>query len=143
MKIPTATNDRIGSGKTDVTLYLIASKLLGRWDTHLNVGYAFIGAPAGTQVNNTQTFAIAEEFRLNQRWTLVGEVFGNTAALPEGGESGTGSGESSITPEIGGAETVGSLGVRFLDSPRRIWTLGLSYDNNSAFLIHPGFTLLW
>jgi len=143
VKIPTAENIRIGSGKTDISFYLIAGKRLGRWDTHVNAGYTFVGAPSGTRVNNTESFALAEEFHWKPRLELVAEVFGNTAALPEGGEQGTGFAESSITPEIGAAETVGTLGARYQDGGGLIYTLGLSYDNNAAVLVHPGITLLW
>jgi len=142
IKVPTADKLRIGSGETDVSFYLIAGKQLGRWDTHANVGYTFVGAPAGTSVTNTEFFALAEEFQWKPRWQLVGEVFRTTAALPEGGE-GTGSAESTLTPEIGGAETVGTLGMRYLDGGGLVYTLGVSYDNNAAFLIHPGMTLRW
>jgi hypothetical protein len=143
VKIPTAKNTRIGSGETDYSLYLIGGKRLGRWDTQVNVGYTLVGAPPGTSVQNVETFAVSEEFHWKERWELVGEVFGNTAAL-EGGEPGTtGSTESALTPEIGGAETVGALGVRYLDGGGLIYTLGVSYDNNAAFLIHPGITLRW
>ena len=55
----------------------------------------------------------------------------------------TGSTESALTPEIVGGETVGALGVRYLDGGGLIYTLGASYDNNAAFLIHPGITLRW
>jgi len=140
-KLPTAKNRRIGSGKADFTLYAIGSKRFGRWDTHLNAGYGFIGAPSGIPVNNVWVVASAAEFHWNERWTLVGEVFGNTAALAEGGDSGTG--ESQVTPEIGGAETVGALGMRYLESPTVTYTAGLSYDSNGAFLLHPGITLAW
>ncbi len=141
-KIPTAKDRRIGSGKVDFTFYLIGSKRLGRWDTHLNLGYGFIGKPPGAQVNNIEVYALAEEFHWTSRWDLVAEVFGSTAAL-EGGDSGTVSGESSLTPEIGGAETVGSLGVRFKPIAGTTYTLGLTYDNNNAFQVHPGVTLSW
>jgi outer membrane putative beta-barrel porin/alpha-amylase len=143
VKIPTAKNIRIGSGKADYSLYLIGGKRLGRWDTQVNVGYTFVGAPPGTAVQNVESFAVSEEFHWKERWELVGEVFGNTAAL-EGVEPGAaGSTESSLTPEIGGAETVGTLGVRYLDGGGLIYTLGVSYDNNAALLIHPGITLRW
>jgi len=141
-KLPTAESRRIGSGKADYTIYAIGSKRLGRWDAHLNAGYGIIGAPSGVPVNNVWVYAAAAELRANLRWTLVGEVFGSTAAL-EGNESGSGTGESQVTPEIGGAETVGSLGARYRSGPHLTYTMGLSYDSSSAFLVHPGITLAW
>lgn len=49
VKVPTAGNILIGSRKTDFTAYLIASKRFGKFDAHANVGYTFVGKPAGTQ----------------------------------------------------------------------------------------------
>jgi Putative MetA-pathway of phenol degradation len=142
-KVPTAQNSRIGSGETDYTVYGIGSKRIGRWDTHLNLGYTWVGSPPGTQVNNVQSFGLAEEFQASPRAEVVGEIFGNSAALSEGnGEAGAGS-ESQVTPEIGGAELVGALGLRYHPDGGIIYTLGVSYDNNSAFLIHPGVTVKW
>ncbi len=47
VKFPTAHNTLIGTGKTDVAGYLIASKHWGRLDTHANVSYTVVGGPAG------------------------------------------------------------------------------------------------
>ena len=49
VKFPTAKNSLIGTGKTDYAGILIASKKLGRVDTHLNLSYTFVGQPAGTK----------------------------------------------------------------------------------------------
>ncbi len=141
VKVPTAENLRIGSGETDYTVYLIGGKRCGRWDTQVNVGYTFVGAPPGVDVKNTEDFAVSEEYRLQDRWELVGEVFGHTAA-----QSG---GEGTATPtnvpggaEIGGAEVVGALGARYsLDGVT--YSLGVSLDNNGAVLVHPGIALRW
>jgi len=141
VKVPTAKNLRIGSGETDYTVYLIGGKRSGRWDTQVNVGYTFVGAPPGVDVKNTENFAVSEEYRLKERWELVGEVFGHTAAQ-SGGE---GAGTPTTVPggtEIGGAEVVGAVGARYsIDGV--VYSLGLSLDNNGAVLIHPGIALRW
>ena len=77
-KIPTATNSRIGTGKSDVSGYLIASKRIGRWDAHANVGYAIVGEPAGVEVQNTVSFALAGELHATPRLDFIGEAFGST-----------------------------------------------------------------
>ncbi len=143
LKVPTARNSRIGSGKADYTVYAIGSKRIGRWDTHLNIGYTLIGRPAGVQVNNVQSFGVAEEFHASPRVEVVGEVFGSTAALGEGGSEASAGAESQLTPEIGGAELVGSVGARYHPSGPLTYSLGISYDNNSALLLHPGVSLRW
>jgi hypothetical protein len=139
VKIPTAKKRLIGSGKADYTAYLIASRRLGRFDTHANIGYSLIGHPAGVRVRNTYFFALGEEVTLSSRVDLLGEIFGNTAALAETGE-GAG-GESVLTPEIGGAETVGMIGVRVRPSRNLAAYLSVSLDNNQAVLVRPGVTL--
>lgn len=141
VKIPTAKNYRIGSGETDYSLYLIGGKRSGRWDTQVNVGYTIVGAPSGVHVNNMENFAVSEEYRWKEQWQLVGEVFGHTAAQNVG--EGTATPTNPSTPEIGGAEVVGAIGARYLSLDGFTYTLGLSIDNNGAFLVHPGITLRW
>jgi len=142
VKIPTAKNIRIGSGETDYAVYLIGGKRSGRWDTQVNLGYTFVGAPTGVQVNNVVNFAVSEEYRWKEQWDLVGEVFGNTAAQ-NGGEGAPVAPGASVTPEIGGTEVVGTLGVRYRSRDGITSSLGLSVDTNGAILVHPGITLRW
>lgn len=76
----------------------------------------------------------------------MGEVFGNTAAVGEsGGEApaAVATAESQLTPELGGGEIVGALGVRLHASGRLTYSLGLSVDGNSAVLVHPGLSMKW
>lgn len=140
VKLPTARNRRIGSGQTDFTVWSIGSHLAGRWDTHLNLGYTFMGRPSGVAVNNVVNYGFAEEFRLNPNWELLGEVFGNTSALAETADPRGGAGESALTPEIGGAETVGALGARYHALHGLTYSLGISYDTKQAVLVHPGLS---
>jgi len=140
VKIPTAENLRIGSGETDYSVYLIGGKLSGRWDTQVNLGYTFVGAPAGVRVKNTVNFAVSEEFRLREKWELVGEVSGHTAAQNNG--EGSGVPAAPGTAEIGGTEVVGTVGARYwLEG--LAYSLGISLDNNGAVLVHPGIALRW
>jgi hypothetical protein len=141
VKIPTAKNALIGSGKADYTIYLIASSLHGRFDSHANLGYTRVGHPTGIKVNNTTYFAFGEEVRLTEQLDLLGEVYGNTAALPEVPEGSNLGGESVLTPEIGGSEVVGMVGARLRDHHGVAYSLALSYDNNNALLIRPGVTI--
>lgn len=140
VKVPTAKNIRIGSGETDYSVYGIAGKRFGRWDTQANLGYTIVGSPGDVPVNNMLTAALSGEYRWKEHWDLVGEVFGNTGAQP-GSEGETR--VPSITPEIAGAEVVGSLGARYHSWDGLTWSLGLSIDTNAAILVHPGITFLW
>ena len=142
-KIPTANNSRIGTGKSDVSAYLIASKHIGHWDTHADVGYTLVGRPAGVAVNNVVSFALAGELHASRRLDFVGEVFGSTGAIPES-HGGLLSGvESLTTPELGGGEFVGQVGLRLHAAGHLTYALGVSVDNNAAFLVHPGLTIAW
>src|SRR5437016_5056721 len=111
VKAPTAKNLRIGSGEADYSLYLIGGERAGRWDTQMNLGYTFVGAPSGVHVTNTENFAVSEEFQWKERWQLVGEVVGHTAAQENG--EGTGTPAVPGSTEIGGAEVVGTVGARY------------------------------
>ena len=141
IKLPTAKNRRIGSGQSDFTLWTIGSREVGPWDTHANLGYTIVGQPTGVKVNNVVNYGLAEEYRKSPKWEFLGEVFGNTAALAEGSDAAGGTGESATTPEIGGAETVGAVGVRYHTANALVWSLGVSYDSKQALLVHPGLSI--
>ena len=136
VKFPTATEPLIGTGKADYTGYLIASKALGDFDVHINLGYTIIGQPSGSRLNNIFDFALAAEYHLCQRTDLIAEMLGNTSSLPSG-ESG---GESSTTPEAAGGEFVGTLGVRYRLSETWETFAAFSYDNQNALGLRAGFS---
>lgn len=140
IKLPTAPSRRIGSGKTDFTLWSIASHQLGRWDTHLNLGYTLIGRPSDVAVNNVFDYGVAAEYRMNPRWEFLSEAFGNTSALAEVADAANAAGESALTPEIGGAETVAALGARYHAAHGVTFSMGVSYDTQQAVLVHPGLS---
>ena len=139
IKAPTARNLLIGTRKTDFTTYLIASKRTGKFDTHANLGYTFVGKPAGTQLKNFFNFALAEEYFVRPKFALVGEVLANTGASPEA-TTGTVLPTLGVTPEISSGELVGMLGFRYRFRRNAFFTFGVSYDNNHAVLIRPGVT---
>jgi hypothetical protein len=49
VKVPTARNILIGTRQADFTTHLIDSKRFGRFDTHANVGYTFVGETGGSE----------------------------------------------------------------------------------------------
>jgi hypothetical protein len=140
VKIPTARDRLIGTGKTDFAAYLFASKRFGKIDTHANLGYTFVGKPTGLpntlKVGNTVNLAFAGEYFVNKKLDLVAEVLSNTGA----GESTTVSNPALITPEINTGELVGTAGFRYHYRPKVTFALGVSYDSNGAVLIRPGIT---
>jgi hypothetical protein len=138
VKAPTARDSLIGTRKTDIAGYLIASRRWGRLDAHANVSYTVVGQPAGADLKNIVGFAIGGEWAWNTSNDLFGEVLANTAASssPEPAP-----GTVSVTPEAPGGEVSVTVGVahRFLQDTRAF--LGISADNNGAVLFHPGFTV--
>jgi hypothetical protein len=140
IKIPTARNQLIGTGKTDYTPYLIASKTIGRFFTSANLSYTFIGKPQGVVANNLFNYAIGTIFTASRRSILFGEVYGNTSALGEGEtpEGVPALNASMNTSELSGGETVGSLGFGYFFKKELLLSFGVSYDNNKAVLFRPG-----
>jgi hypothetical protein len=139
VKVPTARNILIGSRKADFTTYLIASKRFGKFDGHANVGYTFVGKPAGANLKNFFNFALAGEYFVRPKFTLVGEVLANTGSSPEAGTVTTIT-TPIVTPEVSAGELVGMLGFRYRLRERIFFTFGVSYDNNHAVLLRPGLT---
>ena len=165
VKFPTAANDLIGTGQTDYTPYLIASKRVGDFDFHANLGYTFLGKPSGVSVQNTFDYAVAAEWLFNAKWNFIAEVYGHSSASKNTSDGGDGvtpvtvkpaaetagiatdgamistGGSKAATPEISGSETVGTVGLRYHTSDAVALSLGVSYDNKHAWLISPGFTI--
>lgn len=134
VKIPTARNVLIGTGKPDFAAYLIGSKRFGRLDTHFNLGYTFVGQPAGIRLSNIANVAAGFMYDLGSRTKLFGEALANTAAT-------AGAPEGSATPEVAGGEVVGTIGLGRSIAHRLFTTMAVSYDNNGAVLLRPGFML--
>ncbi|MEI7933417.1 MAG: hypothetical protein WCI21_10275, partial [Alphaproteobacteria bacterium] len=80
VKLPTASNDAIGSGKFDAQSYVIIGKSWG--DTHLNInlGYEYIGKVAGDDLKDQGIWDASLDFPIAEKTTLFLESFGNTAA---------------------------------------------------------------
>jgi len=139
VKVPTARNILIGTRETDYTVYLIASKRIGKFDTHFNLGYTIVGKPAGSNLQNIVPFAIAEEYFLNHNWVLLGEILANTASTTNGDTTTLGN-LSGIVPEAPAGELIGMVGFRRRIREHFFFTFGVNYDNNGAVLFRPGLT---
>jgi hypothetical protein len=138
-KVPTARNSLIGTGKADHTAYIIASKLLGRFDTHANFGYTIVGSPAGLSLSNRIMGALATEFAISPKTSLYGEVLAATAA--GGGEGTPAQPGSPVTPEVSGDEIFGTLGISHAFMRGTRFSLGVTRDNVGAMQIRPGITI--
>jgi hypothetical protein len=136
-KFPTAANRAIGTGRADFTPYLIASKRLGNFEAHVNVGYSFMGRPVGLQVQNTLNLAAAVERHFPHGLDAMAEVLSTSASL-SGGEGLV----NPNAPELAGAEQVVMVGVRQHYRRNTWWSLAVTYDNTNAVLIRPGLSIL-
>jgi hypothetical protein len=142
VKIPTAHSKLIGSGETDYRLFAAVSLRRGFWDLHANIGYTIVGAPSELTAENTYDYAFAAEYHQNSKLTWVTELVGNTSALGESADIGTGK-ESPVAPEIAGGELVALVGFRYNWRHNAAFTFGLTRDNNDAWLVRPGVSITW
>lgn len=143
VKIPTARNELIGTREVDYAGTLILSKRFGDLDVHLNAGYAILGEPPGTHVNDIFVFAAAAKYFVDDRLDLFAEILGNTSSSSDaegGGSTGTGTG-TGTSPELAGNELIGTIGAGYRVAPSVLLSLSMSYDNNDAITIHPGITI--
>ncbi len=112
IKIPTAKNTLIGTGKTDYTPFLIMSKTTGKFFTSVNLSYTILGKPLGVDVSNLFNYSIGTIFNAGLKSIFFAEVYGNTSAV---GGSETPEPIVVVNPninsqEISGGETVGAAG---------------------------------
>ena len=135
VKLPTSKDTLIGTGKTDFTPFIIASKTLGKFYTSLNLSYTFLGKPAGVEVANLFNYALGSIYTLSPKDVLFGEVYGNTSAF---GADVPEPANGTVTTEISSGELVTAIGYgRYIRSDLLL-SFGVSHDNNNAFLFRPG-----
>ncbi len=140
VKLPTAKDSLIGTGKTDFTPFLIASKTTGRFFTSLNFSYTFLGRPAGITANNLLNYAAGTVFELTKKSILFAEVYGNSSATG-GADVAEIPGNPQKTTEISGGENVGSAGYGYYINRNLLVSFGVSYDNNRALIFRPA--IVW
>jgi hypothetical protein len=77
LKIPTADLHRgLTTGKFDETFLFIATKHIFPAGVDLNLGYTVVGRRAGEKLENRFFGGVALRYGLNERWRLVGDVYG-------------------------------------------------------------------
>ena len=149
VKIPTATNLQIGKKEFDYRVYAIASKRVGDFDLHFNVGYTFTGEPPNVRTRNPIDVEFAAEWFLNDKFDLFAEVTYTGSSLRSSGSSenvaatarrgharsraseGVDTGAAGvIAAEVAGEEIVGTVGIRHHLTPEIDLFGSFSYDNN-------------
>ncbi len=139
VKLPTAKDSLIGTGKADFTPFFIASKTTGKFFTSLNLSYTLLGKPKGVVANNLLNYAAGTVFELSSNSILFGECYGNTSAF--GADVPEVPGSPQTTTEISGGEVVASVGYGHYISRNLLFSVSISYDNNRALLFRPG--IVW
>lgn len=74
----------LGSGEVDVSLSLQASKTFSSLTGHFNIGYTFVREPSGTNLDNVVFYNFGLQNSLNDVFSLVGEIVGQTNSEPAG-----------------------------------------------------------
>src|SRR5436190_14424680 len=78
VKIPTATNRDIGTGKADFTSYAIIGKTWGPVELNINLGWEFVGKVSSAELKDQFIWDASLNFPVADRTTLFTEVFGNS-----------------------------------------------------------------
>ena len=139
VKIPTAKNKLIGTGKADYTPFLIMSKTTGKFYTSMNLSYTFLGKPAGVVATNLFNYSLGTFYTVSPKSILFAEIYGNTSALGGGDiPEGVIVMNPNTNKELSGGETVGAIGYGYYLKKNLLLSLGASYDNNNAILFRPG-----
>jgi hypothetical protein len=112
VKLPTASNRNIGTGKTDYALGLIAGKDLVFMDLDFNVLYTYSG---DRRLKDSVEYSLAGEWPLSSRFSVEGEVVSATGGGARHGQPGTfggqalasGSGATGTEVLLGAAQHLG------------------------------------
>jgi hypothetical protein len=142
VKVPTAANDELGTGKPDFTLGAILSKEYVHWDAQVAVAYTFVGSPADEPLSNSYELALAAEWHPTSKLDVFAEVVAS-----DGGSSRGGFGLGGNTSSAGGGFetelTVGMAqhltrhfkleeGASYTSDGSIVWVLGWEYDFGSG-----------
>ncbi len=124
LKVPTAKNREIGTGKFDYQPYIILGKTYGNWVFNFNLGYDFVTSTGGEKLSNQFIYDLSVERKITENWSVFAEIFANTK--PTVGEKGTFSGavatEYHFTKHLNAFVSVG-------------------YDTDGLFNVRPGFNV--
>jgi len=142
VELPNSNQSRgIGLNQTNAFGQVLIGKKFGhdgRVNTFGNLGVAILTAPTAlfTQ-NDVVTYGVAGIVRINERFSLAGEVNGRANTRPRGGPLGTESeGEARLGLQIRASglrfDFAGIKGLTNL-SPRSGITVGVTYDTPSIF----------
>ncbi len=125
LKVPTARNRDIGTGKYDYLPYVIFGKTIGKWVFNANVGYNFITSPSKDEhLSNQFIYDFSVERKITDKWSVFAEVFANSS--PAAGERGTFS---------------GAVATEYQFNEHFNVFVSVGYDTDHLFNVRPGFNI--
>ncbi len=127
IKVPTARNRDIGTGKYDYYPYFIFGKKIGNWLFNANLGVNFFGQTSGEPHRKDQLiYDFSVERKLTPKWSVFAEVFANSK--PEAGAKGTFSG--AVATEYAFTEHFNAF-------------VSVGCDTDRVFNVRPGFNFVF
>ncbi len=124
LKVPTATNRDIGTGKFDYQPYIILGKKIGPWIFNMNLDYNFVTSPKDEPLKNQFIYDFSVERQMTKKWSVFAEIFGNTS--PAEGEKST---------------FAGAIATEYHFTPHFNAFVSVGYDSDKLFNIRPGFNI--
>ncbi len=124
LKVPTATNRDIGTGKFDYLPYVIFGKTWGPLVFNANLGYNFITSTKEQPLNNQFIYDFSVEEKITRNWSVYEEIFANSS--PASGERGTFAG--AVATEYHFTEHFNAF-------------VSVGYDSDGLFNVRPGFNI--
>lgn len=78
VKLPTASNDEIGTGEFDFSGLFIVEKEIGELELAVELEYATFGSPSDEKLEDQVLYSLSAEYSLSDLLAVYVEVFGNS-----------------------------------------------------------------
>ena len=126
LKVPTATNRDIGTGKFDYQPYIILGKNIGPWIWNANIGYDFVTHLKGERLKDEFIYDLSVQRNITERLGLYAEIFSNSS--PAFGEKGT---------------FAGAIAAEYKFNEHFNVYTSLGYDTDNVTTLRSGFNIEW
>ena len=125
VKVPTAKNRNIGSGRVDYYPYVIVGKTFGPWVLNANFGIDVIGTSKNDHDTRNQfIYDFSVERKITDKWSVFAEVFANSK--PAVGDVGT---------------FAGAIATEYKFTEHFETFVSVGYDTDHLFNVRPGFNI--
>lgn len=125
VKVPTAKNRNIGSGRVDYYPYVILGKKVGHWLFNANFGLDVIARSKNDHDTRNQfIYDFSVERQLTDKWSVFAEVFANSK--PAVGDVGT---------------FAGAVATEYKFTEHFNAFVSVGYDTDRLFNVRPGFNI--